>query len=414
MQRRVRKEGRVVWAVLYRHGGKQPSKTFETEGEAEDFKDLVNRFGIERALKYHAEESSEEARGLTLNELYEKWIATKVGEVTPHILAAYKNDYATWIKPRLGHREAAMVDEIEVQEWVDWMKVRPSATTGKVLSPKSIADRHAILHQIYRWGSARTRRLVPHNPCKETSLPARKKTNPKGLKIPELYALLEAGKRIGQEDASDLTAFMAGTGWRISEAVAVVAGAFDDYGFDEEGRDHGLYVDMQQVFRRAIGIVQDGKSDAAMRRLRVFGPAVAIVRTRLVGLGQNDFVFTFKDGRPGVNKTKPWNINSFRDLRWPKLVAEAGLADRKPTPHWLRHTHVAICIKAGLTLPEIQRRLGHEDIQTTINIYGRMIDEMSAEAADNLHLLLTPTREPLVVTGAVVETTPAMLQPGGA
>lgn len=401
VQRRVRTGGREVWAVLYRHGGKQPSKTFDTEAAAEDFRDLVNRFGPERALKYHAEENNTERRGLTLNELYEKWIDDKVDEVTPRILTGYKRDYENWIKDRLGHREAAAIDEIDVQEWVDWMKVKPSKTTAKKLSPKSIADRHAILHQIFAWGSARTRRHVPHNPCKETTLPKRKKSDPKGLRLPELHALLSAGERIDQRDAADLTAFMAGTGWRISEAVAPVAGAFDDYGFDEDGRDLGLYVDMRQVLRREVGIVEDGKSAAAMRRLRVLGPAVTIVRRRLVGLGPNDFVFTFRDGRPGVNKVKPWNINSFRDLRWPKLVVAAGLADRKPTPHWLRHTHVAVCIKAGLSLPEIQRRLGHEDIQTTINIYGRMIDEMSDSAADTLGALLTPAAA-ATVSGTVV------------
>jgi hypothetical protein len=51
---------------------------------------------------------------------------------------------------------------------------------------------------------------------------------------------------------------------------------------------------------------------------------------------------------------------------------------------------VALCHAAGMSLAEIQRRLGHEDIQTTINTYGRMIDEMSDEAALKLDRLLTP------------------------
>lgn len=401
VRERGRDGGRTVFAVLYRQGGKQKSKTFDDRALADDFKDMVERFGAERALKYYNEENSEDATGLTVNELYERWIKTKEGEVTPHILAGYQRTYENWLKPRLGHREAAMVDEIEVQEWVDWMRTRPSPTTKKLLSPKSIADRHAILHQLYKWGSARTRQLVPHNPCKETTLPRRKKSDPKGLTVPELHALMDAGKVTKQTDAADLVSFMAGTGWRISEAVALLAGAVDDLGTDVNGRDLGLYVDMRQVLRRGAGIVQDGKSQASMRRLRVLGPAVQVIRRRVAGLGPNDYVFTFADGRPGVNKTKPWNINSFRDLRWPKLIAAAGLGERRPTPHWLRHTHVALCIKAGLGLPEIQRRLGHEDIQTTINIYGRMIDEMSDEAADNLDALLTPST-PNIVAGTVV------------
>lgn len=391
MQERSRADGTSSWAVLFRHGKKQPSRTFETEAAAERFRGMVDEFGAERALRYLADEQ-EAPIGLSLDDLFTRWLPTKERDVTPNILAGYERDYDNWIRPRFGHREASQIHEGDVQAWVDWMEVRPSPTTGKPLSPKSIADRHAILHQIYGWGSARTRNLVPHNPCKETELPKRKKTQPKGLRIPELHSLLEAGETVDQ-DAADLVAFMAGTGWRIGESVALLAGAVEDYG------DH-LYVNMQRVLRRRVGFIEGGKSDAAMRRLRVLGPAVPMLRRRLVGLGPTDFVFTFADGRPGVKRRLPWNVNSFRALRWPRLVAAAGLSDRKPTPHWLRHTHVAICIAAGLSLAEIQRRLGHEDIQTTINIYGRMIEEMSDESALRLDALLTPL-PPAVVVGTV-------------
>ena len=120
-------------------------------------------------------------------------------------------------------------------------------------------------------------------------------------------------------------------------------------------------------------------------------------------------MFTFADGRPGVVRRKPWNINSFRDRRWPKIVAAAGLTGRGVTPHWLRHTHVAVCHAAGLSLAEIQRRLVHEDIQTTINIYGRMIDEMSDEAATRLDALLNGSA-PKIIEGSIV-TPPAELEP---
>ena len=401
VQVRQRKDGTTSYAVLYRHGEKQPSKTFESLAAAERFRDMVKQFGPERALRYLEDEADAEP-GLTLDDLAQEWLASKEGDVTPNILRGYRRDYEAWIKPRFGHRDAAHVHEGDVQAWVDWMKVTPSPTTGKPLSPKSIADRHAILHQMYHWGSARSRNLVPHNPCKETDLPKRKKTQPKGLRIPELHALLMAGERVDQ-DAADLVAFMAGTGWRIGESVAVLAGAIEDY-------DRKLYVNMERVLRRGVGFTEGGKSDAAMRRIEVIGPAVPMIRRRLAGvpdvdgvrrpLNRDDFLFTFADGRPGVKRRGPWNVNSFRDLRWPRLVEAAGLSERHPTPHWLRHTHVAICIAAGMSLAEIQRRLGHEDIQTTINVYGRMFQEMNAEVADRLAALLTPIA-PAVVEGTV-------------
>jgi integrase len=390
---RSRRDGTSAFVVLFRHGKKQRSRTFDTSHGAERFARMIDDFGAERALRY-LEDEAEVVKGLSLDDLAQRWLASKAGAVTPNILVGYRRDYEGWIKPRFGHREAAHIHEGDVQAWVDWMRLHPSPTTGKPLSPKSIADRHAILHQIYKWGSARSRGLVPHNPCKETELPKRAKSAPKGLRLPELHALLQAGERI-DPDAADLIAFMAGTGWRIGEAIALTAGAVEDY-------DEQVFVSMERVVRRRVGLTEGGKSSAAMRRLRVMGPAAPMLRRRLVGLGPSDLVFTFADGRPGVNRRGPWNVNSFRDLRWPKIVAAAGLADRKPTPHWLRHTHVAICHAAGMSLPEIQRRLGHEDIQMTINTYGRMIEDMSDEAAARLDVLLTPG-VPALVEGRVLD-----------
>lgn len=80
----MRTGGREVWAVLFRHGGKQTSKAFDTEPDAADFKALVDRFGPERTLRYHAEENPERQAGTTLDQLYELWIADKDGDVTPH------------------------------------------------------------------------------------------------------------------------------------------------------------------------------------------------------------------------------------------------------------------------------------------------------------------------------------------
>lgn len=397
VRERTGPSGQTTWSVLYRHGPKQTSKTFRTAKGAADFKVLVDQFGAEKALTYLADQRPI-VTGMTVDELAEKWLASKPGDVTPSILKGYRRDYANWVSPYLGHREAASLTEVDVQGWVDRLKATNSPVTKKPLSPKSIADRHAILHQMFSWGSAKTRALVPYNPCKETELPARVKTPPKGLRIPELHRLLEAGERFDQ-DTSDLIAFLAGTGWRISEAVALPAWAIEDDVILPDGSS-AVYVTMHQVRRRGVGITAGGKSEASVgRRLRVLGPGAQVLRRRLVSLGHDDLVFTFADGRPGVNRRGPWNENSFRGLRWPKVVQAAGLESRGPTPHWLRHTHVALCIAAGMGLAEIQRRLGHEDIQTTINIYGRMFEEMTAEMGARADALFVA---PSVVAGELV------------
>lgn len=47
----------------------------------------------------------------------------------------------------------------------------------------------------------------------------------------------------------------------------------------------------------------------------------------------------------------------------------------KVNPHLLRHTHATELIRAGWDMSYVQKRLGHTDIQTTINTYVHLTDE---------------------------------------
>lgn len=376
---RVTKSGDTSWAVLYRQGKKQLSKTFDNAADAERLRNLINLLGVERGLKAFAEEHPDRERGITLDEVVVQFWPSKVRDISPRGLADYKRDYENWIQPYFGHREAAVIDEMDVQDWVD-------GPLG-ALSPKTVADRHALLHQIYKWASARKRRLVPHNPCLETDLPKRQKKPPKGLTWPEWLALRDAAYRVNEE-AADLITFIASTGWRIGEATALRVGAVDD-------SDTHMYVEVTHVNRKGEGVVEGAKSDAGLRRVRMLPECAAMMRRRMVGKGVNDLVFTNSRSPTGL-----WEPSTFRNRWWAKAVREAGLVERKPTPHWLRHTHVMLCHKAGMTLAEIQRRIGHEDIKTTINIYGRLIDDMPDSVAEALDALISGRHA--VVPGVVV------------
>lgn len=379
------KTGELTWSVLYRHGKKQKSKTFTDHDKAVELQALIDTLGPDRALTVVATERRDD--GPTLKELAVQWFEVKRRGLTPRALADYQRDYENWIDPFFGHRDAATVNEHDVQTWVD----RDLASLGA----KTVADRHALLHGIYKWASARKRALVPHNPCLETELPKRKKTPPKGLTLGEWAALRDAAYRVNA-DAADLILFMASTGWRIGEATALMVKGVEDDGAK-------MYVTVTHVNRKGSGVVAGAKSEAGLRRLSIINAdCQQMIRRRMIGLGPDGYVFTNPHSPSGL-----WEPSTFRNRWWKKSVIEAGLVDRAPTPHWLRHTHVMLCHAAGMTMAEIQRRLGHEDIKTTINTYGRMIDGMSDDVAARLDLLLS-TQAPEVVTGEVLAELPPL------
>ena len=101
--------------------------------------------------------------------------------------------------------------------------------------------------------------------------------------------------------------------------------------------------------------------------------------------------------------------NNFRDRVWKPAVAAANAEhddgtfvpralrlNKAPRIHDLRHTHASWQIAAGVDLPTIQRRLGHDSITTTVDRYGHLDPSQlkrSADAADAALRAATPTAE---------------------
>lgn len=58
------------------------------------------------------------------------------------------------------------------------------------------------------------------------------------------------------------------------------------------------------------------------------------------------------------------------------------------TPHSFRHTHTSLLLEVGVGIKEIQQRLGHTDINTTMNIYAHMTSNMEEKASQKFDKLM--------------------------
>lgn len=54
------------------------------------------------------------------------------------------------------------------------------------------------------------------------------------------------------------------------------------------------------------------------------------------------------------------------------------------TVHGFRHSHASALFSAGASIKEVQERLGHEDAQTTLNIYTHVTEKQGKEAVQKL------------------------------
>lgn len=384
-KKHIATDGTETWKVRFRHKGEQTSATFTNDKAAEKFALLLEAVGSVAALA-KLNELNQTSTAPTVDEVADQFFEWKTDRVrSDRTIADYRRDYRIWMQPVFGQLPADLVSEVLVQNWVetmhtgkDWIDGQGKEPTplGEKLSPKTIGHRHALLHSIFAYAVAPSRKLVQYNPCIGTELPPRTKKPPKGLWPAEWQALYPALQQV-DADGADLAMFLVSTGWRFSEAAALPAFAVEDYG-------DSMYVTMGQVVRlNAAGqhvIVQDAKSDAGKdRRIKVDRECAAMIRRRVALVSNDGLVFTNRNGRQ-------WHYANFLNRRWNPAVKAANLS-RRPTPHWLRHTHVGwLIIGKKTSLSEIQRRVGHESVATTNEVYGRMIDDVSEEALDTFAL----------------------------
>ncbi|MBA2425660.1 MAG: tyrosine-type recombinase/integrase [Actinobacteria bacterium] len=77
------------------------------------------------------------------------------------------------------------------------------------------------------------------------------------------------------------------------------------------------------------------------------------------------------------------------------------------TPHALRHTAAAILIDQGTDPLQVQRRLGHKDISTTLRIYGHLFPDRDLDLTrrldDAFHESLAAPSRPEPVAMVIAE-----------
>lgn len=93
----------------------------------------------------------------------------------------------------------------------------------------------------------------------------------------------------------------------------------------------------------------------------------------------NRFIFAGNEGYP--NTLKHISIRMARLLKKTTIIKHL-------TPHSFRHTHTSLLIEAGVHIKEIQERLGHADIKTTMDIYAHLTKNMKKEASTKFSNLM--------------------------
>jgi integrase len=335
-----------VYAVRFRIDGRQSTVTWPTMAQAEKFRALVDAVGPKRALEASGiGDTVKASSGETVGEYLDAHIASLTG-VERKTIAEY-NRYAQRDMKPLRHIPLEALTRADVAAWVNGLE-----GSGKTISNK-VRFLSGALKQAVKAGK------LAANPCEGVRLPRSEQAEMVFLDKEE-YRLLHG---CFSEHYKPLVEFLAASGARFSEVAALQPA--------DVNRSEGT----ARIWRSWKKVPGDGwelgppKTRRSVRTIDV----PESVLSQLDYSGQ--WLFTNLAGNPV-------RVYGFRENVWYPTVKKArakGL-EKQPRIHDLRHTCASWMIAAGVDLVTIQRHLGHESIQTTINTYGHL-DRNAGKAA---------------------------------
>ncbi len=82
----------------------------------------------------------------------------------------------------------------------------------------------------------------------------------------------------------------------------------------------------------------------------------------------------------GGTRFAPWRPESVYDLVDRLRRDMAGRVPDGWSPHWMRHSHATALLLAGTPVHVVSRRLGHADVQTTLDLYAHVTDDADMRA----------------------------------
>lgn len=358
IQPRKMDDGTVRWRVYYRVNGGQRVDSFGDPAEAEAHRQMVERLGGDAARRIlDAREGG--GSGVTVADLVRRHIDRLTNDdAHAGTRRTYRGLLANHIDgTALGALPVSALTRDDVREWLDALPLAAKSRRN-VQGLLSAALQRAVEDEAVPRNVARGVRIKSDAPASDMVI----------LNRGELAVVVhEMSARY-----RPLIQFLAGTGLRWSEATALQVGDVDLDGLVP-------VVHVNKAWRRmgsgyAVG---PPKTKAGQRTVALSPEVAAVVRPLLEDRRAGDYLFTTERG--------DWiRNNTFQATHWqPALrrLNESGRMTKRPRLHDLRHYYASTLVAAGVPLNIVQRQLGHESIQTTVNRYSHLQPDHLAVAA---------------------------------
>jgi integrase len=354
--------------------------TFQTRGAAE--KELSER------LRQVQRGEFIEPSDLTLGSWLTTWIGIATPKLRPASVVRYRNVVEAIQAAPLGALALQRVSAADLE--THYATVKASVSTAEL--------HHTVLGRAFR--KAKRDRLVLSNPATEVDDRPRRKRNPEIAREncwsrDEARRYLDHVRTADPQDAA-LYALALDTGMRKSELCGLAwssvdldgatvtverqltkPGAVPTFGPPKNGRSRTI-----SITGETVGLLRAHKTRQAETKMKN--------RQNYTDLG---LAFAKRFGDLYQREAKlghPLQSNNLGERSFARLCKAADV--RRITFHGLRHTSATLLLAAGEPVHVVSERLGHSDVNVTLNCYAHVLPNHQRRAAETIGTLLYGAR----------------------
>ncbi len=283
---------------------------------------------------------------------------------------AYKNIIENHFKPELGIYKLKHITPAKLQDYIN-LKFKQG------YSKQTLRDHRGLLSNCFKTA------VHPYNFIKETPV--------KYLKIPKHENVKKESKIITLDEYNQIIKkFPFGdrrhvplqigfhTGFRISEILGLT---WDNIDFENKT----ITIDKILILKSSKDwMLQSPKTESSYRSIFIGDTLFKLLKKHKLWQSENklkygeyythneyDFVCTFDDGRLLTHNALKNICNVCND--------ELGI---KFSFHKLRHMHATTLIEAGANMKDVQERLGHSKLSTTMDVYSHVTAKLKTQTVE--------------------------------
>lgn len=318
-----------------------------------------------------------ESKGhITFNKLYRKWLKIYRETVKTSTYATTTRYFDDHILKQLGSKYIDKLTVLDCQKAVNiWFND----------APKTYKRFMRYTNNVLNYG-INNLELISKNPMNKV-IPPKAKNKPKPFT--DFYSKDELN--IFLRDAKEYNfkyfvffRLLAYSGMRKGEALAL---KWSDINFKDNtisinkdvtvGLNNELYEDTPKTENSFRTLDMDATTMEYLKEWRLMQQKT-MLKLGYNFLNSDNLLFsTINNGYLSMSKPRQWNVAICKKYKLRRIKI-----------HGFRHTHASLLFEAGASMNEVKARLGHADINTTMNIYTHVTDDQKKDTANKLVRLL--------------------------